>query len=319
MGSCLSRFGEATIAYPGGCAIGERPIDFHIQAFRAMGAVVEEQEDAIVCRCPHGLHGTDIVLPFPSVGATENIILAAVRADGTTTIQNAAREPEIVELCRFLKKAGAKIRGEGSTHISIEGQHTLRGVFWRLCDDRIVFLTFAMLVAGCGGELFLPTKELFGEKEREVFCRLGGRIRVTKEGVVLQRKEAIHPIPYLCTGPYPAFSTDGQSLLLPVLARANGVSTIEERIFENRFQIIGQLRKMGANIDYVSNRAQICGVTRLHGADVTASDLRSGAGLLIAAAMADGSSRIEGTEKIERGYEDIVNIMCRAGVRARSV
>lgn len=319
MGSCLARFGEVTIAYPGGCSIGKRPIDFHIQAFRDMGVTIEEEEEKICCRCEQQLHGADIGLPFPSVGATENIILAASKAKGITTIRNAAREPEIVELCRFLRLAGAGIKGEGTSQITIKGQPHLQGVSWRLCSDRIVFLTFVMLVAGCGGEITLWSEDLFGEKEREVWRLLGGHEQVRERNVVLRKEGTIHPIRYLGTGPYPEFPTDGQSLLLPVLAKASGVSTIEENVFENRFRMIGQLQKMGANIDYVSSMARITGVTKLHGAHVAAQDLRSGAGLLIAAAMAEGKSEIDQEEYIYRGYEDIVGRMCELGVRARYV
>lgn len=319
MGSCLARFGEVTIAYPGGCSIGKRPIDFHIQAFRNMGVTIEEREEEICCRCEQELHGVDVILPFPSVGATENIILAASRAKGITTIRNAAREPEIVELCRFLRLAGAVIEGEGTSQISIVGQQRLQGVSWRICSDRIVFLTFVMLVAGCGGEISLWSEDLFGEKEREVWHLLGGHEQVQDQLIVLRKEGAIRPIRYLSTGPYPEFPTDGQSLLLPVLAKASGISTIEEKVFENRFRMIGQLQKMGANIDYVSNRARITGVTKLHGAHVAAQDLRSGAGLLIAAAMAEGKSQIEKEEYIYRGYEDIVGKMCDLGIDARYV
>lgn len=319
MGSCLARFGEVTIAYPGGCSIGKRPIDFHIQAFRQMGVTIEEKEDKICCHCDKGLHGAEVTLPFPSVGATENILLASVLAEGKTLIRNAAREPEIQELCRFLRRAGAALTGEGTSCIEIEGQKKLHGIEWNLCGDRIVFLTFAMLLAGCGGEITLQSEDLFGEKERAVWHAIGGREEVRDHVVVLRMNGAIAPIRYLDTGPYPEFPTDGQSLLLPVLARAHGVSTIEERVFENRFKMIGQLQKMGANIDYVSNRARVTGVTKLHGADVSALDLRSGAGLVIAAAMAEGTSTIDREEYIHRGYENIVRSLNELGIRARYV
>lgn len=317
MGSCLARFGEVTIVYPGGCSIGKRPIDFHIQAFRQMGVTIEEEGDRLCCHCEKKIHGADIILPFPSVGATENIILAAVLAKGETTIQNAAREPEVVELCCFLRQAGAHIAGEGTSRIRVKGQKKLHGIPWRVRGDRIVFLTFAMLIAGCGGEVTLLTEDLFGEKERAVWHHIGGDEEIRERAVILHKTGAIQPIRYLNTGPYPEFPTDGQSLLLPVLTKANGVSTIEERVFENRFHMIGQLQKMGANIDSVSNRARITGVTRLHGADVVAQDLRSGAGLLIAAAMADGTSSIKNEEYIQRGYEDIVDNLNHLGIRAR--
>lgn len=319
MGSCLARFGEVTIAYPGGCSIGRRPIDFHIQAFRKMGVRIEEDEDRICCHCDKGLYGADITLPFPSVGATENILLASVRAEGRTILRNAAREPEIEELCRFLRGAGASLQGEGTSCIEIEGRGQLHGIEWNMSGDRIAFLTYAMLTAGCGGEITLQSEDLFGEKEREVWHTLGGREEVRKDEVILKKSGAIAPIHYLDTGPYPEFPTDGQSLLLPVLARAHGVSTIEERVFENRFRMISQLQKMGANIDHVSNRARITGVTKLHGAEVTALDLRSGAGLLIAAAMAEGTSTIFGEEYIKRGYENITECLNELGIKAKYV
>lgn len=317
MGACLAKFGEVTISYPGGCSIGKRPIDFHIHAFQKMGAEIVEEEDKMICRCITPLHGAHIQLPFPSVGATENIILAASLAEGETIIGNAAREPEIVELCRFLKVAGAKIFGEGTRRIRIVGQKKLCGVPWTVCGDRIVFFTFAMLVAGCGGSLTLRSEDLFGEKEREIWHCLGGEETREKHYVRLEKKRPAKAISYVATGPYPAFPTDDQSLLLTVLAKANGVSTIEEKVFENRFRLIGQLHKMGANIDFVSNRARIIGVTKLHGANVVAWDLRSGAGLVVAAAMADGKTRIEQENLIERGYENLVSRVSEIGIRAK--
>ncbi len=317
LGSCLARFGEVTIVYPGGCSIGERPVDYHIQAFRQMGVTIEEKGDRLSCRCEKQIQGADIVLPFPSVGATENIILAAVLANGETTINNAAKEPEIIELCGFLRRAGALVKGDGSSVIKIKGRKKLHGTEWTLCGDRIAFLTYAMFVAGCGGEISLPAKDLFGTKEKEVWHCMGGREGIRGNTIVLKKTGVTGAVRYLHTGPWPEFPTDGQSLLLPVLTRANGVSTIEERVFENRFHMVEQLKKMGANIDSVSNRARITGVTKLHGAEVRARDLRSGAGLLIAAAMADGVSVIGGEEFIWRGYENIVDNMKKLGIKAR--
>ena len=172
-------------------------------------------------------------------------------------------------------------------------------------------------MAGCGGSLTLRSDDLFGEKEREIWHCLGGEETREKHYVRLEKKRPAKAISYVATGPYPAFPTDDQSLLLPVLAKANGVSTIEEKVFENRFRLIGQLHKMGANIDFVSNRARIIGVTKLHGANVVAWDLRSGAGLVVAAAMADGKTRIEQENLIERGYENLVSRVSEIGIRAK--
>lgn len=317
LGSMLARFGQIQIDYPGGCSIGSRPIDFHLKAFRKMGATTIENEDSICCETKGHLQGTEITLGFPSVGATENVILAAVLAEGTTVLQNAAREPEIVELCAFLRAMGAAIEGEGTEKIRIHGVSALHAVRWRLGSDRIVLLTYAMMVAGCGGYAFLETFSTFSESEAEVLARLGCHIRQGADGIHISQEKRPEAIPYLCTEPYPGYPTDGQSLLMAVLCKSGGTSIIEEAVFENRFRMIRQLRKMGANIDYVSNRASITGVTRLHGAAVEADDLRSGAGLLIAAGMADGTTLISREHFIYRGYEDIVRHMRKLGLDAK--
>lgn len=318
MGACLARFGQVTIAYPGGCSIGKRPIDFHLLAFRAMGVTIEEEEERLVCRCAGRLKGCDISLPFPSVGATENAILAASMAEGETTICNAAREPEIVELVCFLRQMGAKIEGEGTTCIHIEGVSGLQGISWKLSEDRIAFLTYAMMVAGCGGEVSFQISSRYLNKELWILEKLGCQCSILKDWVKVKQSGGVRPIHYIRTGPYPEYPTDGQSLLLAVLSKAHGVSNVEEMVFENRFRVISQLQQMGANIDYVSNRAQVIGVTRLHGARVSATDLRSGAALLIAAAMAEGVSHIQKECYINRGYEAIVENMNRIGFNVRN-
>ena len=319
MGACLSRFGQVTIAYPGGCSIGERPIDFHLQAFRKMGVTIIEEEERLVCRCEKKLKGCNISLPFPSVGATENTILAATMAEGETKIENAAREPEIVELVSFLRAMGADVEGEGTTCIHVRGGTRLHGTQWKLSEDRIAFLTYAMMVAGCGGEVTFQISPRYLNKELWILEQLGCRCALRKNRVRVRQTGSIRPIRYVRTGPFPEYPTDGQSLLLAVLSKANGVSNVEEMVFENRFRVIGQLQEMGANIDYVSNRAQVTGVTKLHGADVTATDLRSGAALLIAAAMAEGTSRIHEEMYIMRGYESVVESMNQIGLSAHMV
>lgn len=309
LGSLLHRFGQVCMDYPGGCSIGSRPVDFHLQAFQKMGAVVKEAENGICCEVPGKLHGATIRLPFPSVGATENILLAAVKAEGTTWIQNAAREPEIVELCRFLREMGASIEGEGTSHILVLGKKRLHGVTWTLGADRIAFLTYAMMTAGCGGDCFFSLGDTAPAKETGVLVKLGCELSVEHEGVRVRQMGCPRAVANICTGPYPEFPTDGQSLIMAVLTKSTGVSLIEEGVFENRFRMIRQLQKMGANIDCVSNHACVTGVTRLHAADVHADDLRSGAGLLIAAAMAEGRTIVSGDRFIRRGYEDVVGQM----------
>lgn len=309
MGCLLSRVREVTLRYPGGCSIGSRPINFHLQAFRQMGAEICEEDEYVTARASEGLHGEVIELPFPSVGATENILLAAVCAAGTTWIKNAAREPEIVELCAFLQQMGAKIRGAGTSHIVISGTKQLHGCRWHLCTDRIAFLTYGLMAAGCGGRCFLGTGESPVPKEAAILARLGCELQIMPDGVYVTQKGIPKPVVRLCTSPYPGFPTDGQSLVMAALTKSSGISTLEEDIFDNRLQMVSQLKKMGANIDAVSNRARITGVTKLHGASVEAGDLRSGAGLLIAGAMADGETLIQRDCYIRRGYEDVVEQM----------
>lgn len=316
MGACLARFGRVVIAYPGGCSIGERPIDFHLQAFRAMGVIVEEQEERLLCYCEKALEGAEIALPFPSVGATENALLAACMAKGITKIDNAAKEPEVIELVQFLRAMGAKIKGEGTSCICVEGGSGLHPVSWRLSEDRIAFLTYAMMVAGCNGDVEFQMTPQYLSKELWVLQQLGCHCEVRSNSIRVQKNGSIRPLSFIRTGPYPEYPTDGQSLLLAVVSKAAGISNIEENVFENRFRVIQQLKQMGANIDFVSNRARVTGVTKLHGATVTAPDLRSGAALLIAATMAEGTSFIQDEKYIFRGYEAVADNMRKLGLEA---
>ncbi len=316
LGSLLSRFPRVCMDYPGGCSIGRRPVDFHLQAFRQMGAAIREEEKGFCCETGERLHGATVTLPFPSVGATENILLAAVKAKGTTWIENAAREPEIVELCGFLKKMGARIRGEGTSHILVRGCEKLHGTGWRLGADRIAFLTYAMMVAGCGGDCFFSLETVSPVRETGILEKIGCRVDFEGRGIRVRQDGRPRPVAHIRTGPYPGFPTDGQSLLMAALTKSSGVSLIEESVFDNRFRMVRQLRKMGANIDAVSSHACITGVTKLHGANVYADDLRSGAGLLIAGVMADGETVVTGEHFIRRGYEDVVGQMKRLSLTA---
>ena len=317
LGSVLARCRRVKIHQPGGCSIGRRPIDIHLAAFAQMGAAAEESGEFIRCACREKLTGAKIRLPFPSVGATENVLLAAVCAEGDTEIAGAAREPEIAELCDFLNAMGARVQGGGTSRIRIRGVEQLHGVTWDLGADRIVFLTHALFVAGCGGEAYLRMKEPVPREEERVLTALGCQVRADSEGIRISQQGAPHRIPYICTRPYPGYPTDGQSLLMAVLTKARGVSTIEEGIFENRFRMARQLRKLGADVDFVSSRARITGVTKLHSGTVRADDLRSGAGLLIAASMAEGVSEVRQSRYIDRGYERMEEQMRALGLRAR--
>lgn len=304
LGAMLGRFRSAVIAYPGGCTIGNRPIDLHIEAIKALGATVECSEETLYCKSD-GLKGAKIVLPFPSVGATENIILASVLAKGTTNLYNAAREPEICALCDFLRMAGAKIKGDGSSILEIEGVSKLNAVSYTLPYDRIVAGTYLTAVAAAGGEAsicgtvkkeqlgFLPFLEQSGCKIwlEDTVCHIA-RKKLLRAGKVI-------------TEPYPGFPTDMQSQIMTMLTQAEGESCIEETIFNARFQIRSQLCLMGANIIEEGKKVIIQGRTILNGSHVTACDLRGGASLCIAGLIAEGETIVDGIEYVMRGYEDI--------------
>lgn len=319
MGSLLSRGKEVKLSHPGGCAIGSRPIDFHLRAFTQMGIEIRESEDNVCALVTGGIHGAEIELPFPSVGATENILLVAVKAHGTTWIKNAAKEPEVTELCDFLQSMGARIEGAGTSHILVNGVEKLHGVKWHLSIDRIAFLTYGLLAAGCGGECFLKFRDCPVPKEASILARLGCELEMEEDGVFVRQRGIPKSVVRLCTSPYPGFPTDAQSPVMAVLTKGSGVSTIEEDIFDNRLRIVSQLRKMGANIDAVSNRAYITGVTKLHGANVKAEDLRSGAALLIAGAMAEGETIVRSEHFIHRGYENIVSQMKKLSINVSQI
>lgn len=315
LGAMLGRIGEVTMAYPGGCVIGERPIDMHLNALRRMGVAIYEKEGCFTARADT-LEGAVIRLPVSSVGTTENIILAAVMAKGVTVIQNAAKEPEIVTLCEFLREAGAVIEGIGGSVLIIQGGHRLHGVRFRVPADRIVAGTYLMSVLGAGGHIFLEDAPIAQMRSMiRVAEDIGAEIHVTKEGLNIIAKDYKRPIPYIKTEIYPGFPTDMQSPLMAVLSTCEGESVIEETIFEDRFRIVKQLRKMGASIELKGRRqAVIQGVDSLLGCEVTAEELRGGAALVIAGSMALGETVVKNCHFIERGYEDICRDYRNLGV-----
>lgn len=328
LGSMLGRCGQAEICLPGGCSIGERPIDFHMKAFEEMGVVSTLEDGKICCVREQSGSGT-VCLPYPSVGATENIILYAVLRAGETVLKNAAKEPEIVELCHFMRSMGADIAGDGSDTIRIRGVKCLHGTTYCLKSDRIVFLTYAAMAAASGGDVcFRVCGDTFRYEQeymRQTGCRVWetGNACAPKYGAApfyeirVSNVGGIRAVPHIRTGPYPAFPTDAQSLFLALLSKAYGESILEESVFENRFRVASQLRKMGADIEVAGQRACIRGVTRLHGETVRALDLRSGAALMVAGVMADGVTRIEDSHLILRGYERPVEQMRMLGIQAR--
>lgn len=322
LGAVLGRFHEVTIAYPGGCSIGARPIDYHLNALKKLNVtqeLIDEDEKIIYCHTDR-IKGNDIFLEFPSVGATQNIILTAVYAEGTTRIYNAAREPEVVELCNYLIEAGARICGKGTAFIEIEGVKRLHDVEYSLPSDRIVAGTYMSAVVTAGGNVVfndVPVDHM--ESTIRILRKTGCLIDIDGNRVRVVAKRRPNPIELIRTQPYPGFPTDMQSQLMSVLCKADGVSTIHEQIFEYRFHNVNELRKMGASIelDNESNKATIYGVKSLHGALVKAHDLRGGAALVIAGLAAEGTTVVTEADSIERGYEDICRDLGVLGAKLR--
>ena len=304
LGPLLAERGEAVTYYPGGCVIGKRPIDLHLYALKRLGASFFEAGGMILARADR-LRGARIRFSYPSVGATENAILAAVTAEGETEIENCAREPEIVWLCRFLNAMGAKIEGAGEDCICIEGTEKLCGTKMQIPADRIVTGTYLCAAAATRGHIVIenaPEGEL--DAFLQVYRKMGGQYE-WKSGKLIANGAGIQfSVPFLETEAYPGFPTDLQSPLLAVLTTVPGISRIRENIFENRFKICSELTKMGAHIEVRGSEVKICG-SRLKGCRLRAEELRGGAALVIAALAADGESVIEGVPFIRRGYEDI--------------
>lgn len=304
LGAILARNKRVRLSTPGGCEIGLRPIDLHLDAMRKLGATVTEEYGHIECVAPEGLKGTTVTLSFPSVGATENIIIASSTANGTTTIINAAREPEISDLADFLNSCGAKISGAGQGTIVIEGVKKLSASSHSVITDRIVAATYLAAAAITGGKVRLlnivpvhlgPMIDLFEEA--------GCKIRTDSRSVYLEAPVKLQSIKMIRTMPYPGFPTDIQAPVGAMLTKAKGTSVIIETIFENRFKYIGELVRFGARIRTDGRMAVIEGVPVLHGAKVKTSDLRGGAALIVAGLAAEGETLISEIRHIERGYE----------------
>lgn len=322
LGAILGRFHEVTIAYPGGCSIGERPINFHLNAIKKMNVKQEflKEDESIIHCYTDRIIGNDIFLEGPSVGATQNVILTAVLAEGVTRIFNAAREPEITELCNYLIEAGARICGRGSAFLEIEGVKKLHDVEFNLSSDRIVAGTYMAAVAATRGDAVFthaPIRHL--DSTIRILKKVGCKIDVTNDVIKISNKNRPLPLSVLKTQPYPGFPTDMQSQIFSVLCLADGVSTVIEDIFESRFQNADELIKMGAslNVDNIAKTATIVGVPKLNGAVVKAHDLRGGAALVIAGLAAEGITIIREADFIERGYEDICRDLLALGAKIR--
>jgi UDP-N-acetylglucosamine 1-carboxyvinyltransferase len=307
LGPMLARYGHAVVSLPGGCAIGARPVDLHLRALEAMGAELDLRDGYVHAKAPGGrLKGAIVDFPFVSVGATENALMAATLAKGTTVIRNAAREPEIVDLARCLKKMGAKIEGEGTTTITIEGTDRLGGATHQVVTDRIELGTYMLVPAICGGEVECigGTLDLVGAFAEKLDAA-GVSVTQTNRGLKVARKNGRVRAVDVTTEPFPGFPTDLQAQMMALLCTAEGTSVLEEKIFENRFMHAPELMRMGARIDVHGGTATVTGVEKLRGAPVMATDLRASVSLILAGLAAEGETVVSRVYHLDRGYERV--------------
>ena len=316
LGAMVARMGGADLSFPGGCELGPRPIDLHLAGLRDLGAEIREEGGFLHCRADR-LRGREVVLRMPSVGATENLMLAACGAEGVTVISNAAREPEVVDLQNFLNACGARVSGAGSSAVSIEGGQDLHGCTYRVMPDRIAAATYLCAAASAGGDIYLRGAEeghlsTVTAALREAGCTVtadSGGIRA----LCRERLRAVGPVQ---TAPYPGFPTDAQAVLMAALLRSRGATVFEENIFENRYRHVDELIRMGASIRVSGRVAVVTGVERLHSAPVRCTDLRGGAALCVAALAAEGETRVSQICHIDRGYEDLARDLRALGADA---
>ena len=306
MGPLLARIGKARISMPGGCAIGARPIDIHLKGFEALGVKIEQGHGYIEASAPEGLKGTSIYFDFPSVGATENIMMAASLADGTTILENVAEEPEIVDLANYLNKMGAKIRGAGTDTIRIEGVDKLHGADYTIIPDRIEAGTYMIAAAMTGGDVVV--ENVLPEHQKPLIAKLREAGAVVEEDIDKVRFIGQNTLKAVSikTLPYPGFPTDMQAQMMAMMVIAEGRSKVTETVFENRFMHVVELNRMGAQISTEGRSAVIDGPSKLTGCDVRATDLRAGAAMILAGLVAEGTTRIGDLHHIDRGYENIV-------------
>lgn len=306
LGGLLGKVKSATLCKPGGCQLGPRPIDYHLQAFRSLGVTMEEQGDELRCTLSPSVEGKEIYLPFPSVGATENLMLLACGISGTTTLIGVAREPEIVDLQDFLRAMGAKVTGAGTSTIVIEGGKPLKPAEFTIMGDRIVATTYLSAAAITGGTVLLSgVNEGYLTSVLAVFRQMGCELSKEQQDIRLSvpKGTTLSGVPPLQTAPYPAFPTDAQALLMAVLTQGQGSTLMEEKMFDSRFHHVDELRKLGAKIEISSRVAMVTGKSPLVGATIYGRDLRGTAALIIAALAAEGESHVFGLEHLDRGYE----------------
>ena len=319
LGSILTRFHRAKISYPGGCDIGLRPIDLHLSGLKRLGVKIVEKDGYIHCEAER-LKGAEMLLDFPSVGATENIILAAVKAEGITVIRNAAKEPEIVDLQRFLNEMGANVRGAGGGTVVIEGVKRLHGVDYTPIGDRIEAGTYLIAVASCGGEAVV--EGVSAENIAALLHKLrenGCKIHTKNDKILLWSDGHLKSVGLVETMPFPGFPTDLQAQYSALSCTAKGSTLVVENLFETRYRYAAELKRMGADITVRDRSALIRGVEKLHGASVMASDLRGGAALVLAALKAEGQSSVLDLSHIDRGYADLEGKMRLLGAKIKRV
>lgn len=320
LGAIISSMGAAVLSFPGGCELGPRPIDLHLAALRKMGVVINENHGCLECSVPNGIHAARINLSFPSVGATENIIIAAARATGTTVITNAAREPEIWDLADFLNACGAKVYGAGESTVVIEGVKRLSGCEHQVIPDRIAAATYLAAAAITGSTLTVTS--VIPEHLAPVFPVLeetGCRIEAVGRRLKIVAPARLKRIKSIRTMPYPGFPTDAQAPIMSITTLADGTSMFVENIFENRYKHVGELLRLGANIKVEGRVAVVEGVRRLSGAPVEAADLRGGAALVIAGLAAEGITEISGLKHLDRGYENLEKNLSLLGADVKRV
>lgn len=319
MGPLLARKGYARISQPGGCAIGTRPIDLHLKGFEALGVKIEQGHGYIEASAPEGMTGANIYLDFPSVGATENIMMAAAMANGTTVLENPAEEPEIVDLANYLNQMGARVRGAGTNVITIEGVSEMHGVQHSVIPDRIEAGTYMIAAAMTGGDVII--ENVLPEHQKPLIAKLREAGALVEEDI-----DRIHVVGSgklkavdIKTLPYPGFPTDMQAQMMAMLSVAEGRSKITETVFENRFMHVVELNRMGANITTEGRSAVITGPAHLTGCTVRATDLRAGAAMILAGLVAEGATEICDIYHIDRGYEEIAAKLTRLGADIKRV
>ena len=313
MGPLLARMGKARIYMPGGCAIGARPVDIHLKGFEALGVVLDQQDGFIEATTPNGLKGATIYFDFPSVGATENVMMAAALAEGVTILENAAEEPEIVALASYLNKMGAKIRGAGTDVIRIEGVKELHGADYTIIPDRIEAGTYMIAAAMTGGDVIVDN--VLPEHQKPLIAKLREAGAIVEEDIDKVRVIGNGTLKGVSvkTLPYPGFPTDMQAQIMAMMVVSEGNSKVTETVFENRFMHVEELNRMGATITTADRSANIEGPAKLVGCDVRATDLRAGAAMILAGLVAEGETRIGDLHHIDRGYEDIVEKLKNLG------